>query len=92
MIVNSVELSQTRFEADTSRHKASVTLNMIGASGEGFNISFSCHTTQPEECPSTLVLYGLIKHATDQARRMPFLRGPDNAFKLDLEKVRITAA
>ncbi len=92
MIVNSVELSEVRFEADTSLHKANVALNMTGPSGAGFDIEFACHAAQPETCPSTLVLYGLIKHATEQARNLPAFRGPENALSLDLENVKITAA
>lgn len=91
MIVNSVDLSEPDFEADTSRHSATVTMKMTGASGAGFEIAFACHTTQPADCPSTLVLYELIKHAMAQARLLPAFRGPENAISLDLEAVKITA-
>lgn len=92
MIVNSLDLSEAFFDADTSRHMANITMNMTGPSGATFNLSFSCHTVQPADCPSTLVLYGLIKHATEQARVLPAFRGSANAIKLDLEQVTITAA
>ena len=92
MIVNNVDLSETNFEADTSRHHADVTMNVTGASGASFDISFPCFTAQPVDCPTTLVMFGLIKHATEQARNLPAFRGPDNALQLDLDSVRISAA
>ncbi len=92
MKVNKIDLSEPRFEPDTSLHKATVTLNVTGASGVPFELTFSCETAQPEDCPSTLVLYGLIKHAMKQARILPAFRGSDSELRLDLEQVTIAAA
>ena len=92
MLVNSVELSEVSFEPDTSRHLADVVMNMTGPSGGSFDISFPCHTAQPIDCPTTLVMYGLIKHATAQARNLPVFRGATEILELDLETVRISAA
>ena len=92
MIVNNVGLSKTNFEPDTSRHHADVTMNVTGPSGSNFDVSFPCFTHQPIDCPTTLVMFGLIKHATEQARNLPAFRGPKNALQLDLENVRINAA
>ena len=61
MIVNRIELSDSSFDADRSLHKARVTLNVTGPNGEEIELSYSCHTAQPADCPSTLVLYGLVK-------------------------------
>ena len=92
MKVNKIDLTEPHFEADTSLHKATVTLNVTGASGVPFELTFSCETAQPENCPSTLVLYGLIKHAMKQARILPAFRGADSTLTLDLEQVTIAAA
>ena len=92
MKVNKIDLTEPRFEAETSLHKATVTLNVTGASGVPFELTFSCETAQPEVCPSTLVLYGLIKHAMKQARILPAVRGAENTLQLDLEQVTIAAA
>lgn len=92
MIVNKIDLSEPRFEPDTSLHKATVCLGVTGASGVPFELTFSCETAQAESCPSSLVLYGLIKHAMKQARILPAFRGADSALQLDLERVTIAAA
>ncbi len=92
MNVNKIDLTEPRFEADTSLHKATVTLNVTGASGVPFELTFSCETAQPQFCPSTLILYGLIKHAMKQAHFLPAFRREDSALKLDLKQVTIAAA
>ncbi len=92
MIVNRIDLTEPGFEPETSRHVANVTLNVTGASGIPFELTFSCYTVQPENCPSTLILYGLIKHAMQQARILPAFRGADSELTLDLEQVTIAAA
>ena len=92
MNVISIDLGPIRFDQDSCRHLARVTIQMQTAGGEDFDVGFSCHTSQPRDCPSTLVLYGLIKHASDQARLLPAFRGPDNPLDFDLGKVAITAA
>ena len=92
MKVNKIDLTEPRFEADTSLHKATVCLNVTGASGVPFELTFSCETAQPENCPSTLVLYGLIKHAMKQAQILPGFRGADSQLQLDLQQVTIAAA
>ena len=92
MIVNRVDLSEIQFDPEDSRHQATVTLTVTGASGTAFELSFSCYTIQPENCPSTLVLYGLIRHATRQARFLPAIRGADSDLRLDLEQVTVNAA
>ncbi len=92
MIVNRIDLAEASFDPERSLHQAVVTMNVTGPDGTQIELSYSCHTSQPADCPSTLVLYGLIKHAFDQARLLPVFRGARERVNFDLGQVVINAA
>lgn len=92
MIVNRIDLSDTSFDPDRSLHKARVTLNVTDPNGTEIELCYSCHTAQPADCPSTLVLYGLVKHAFDQARLLPVFRKSKERVNFDLGRAVIHAA
>lgn len=55
------------------------------------SVHYSCSTRQPRGCPSSLIVYGLIKDALRQAGRMPGFRRGEHQLEVDIASVSFAA-
>ncbi|MCI2399810.1 hypothetical protein [Aliiroseovarius subalbicans] len=90
MRVTNIEVSGLHF--DGVAHVGHVSMKICASNRSDNSLHFLCRVNQPEDCPSTLVLYDLITDALRQARRMPGFRNGEEEIKVDLSQAKIAAA
>lgn len=84
MKVTKIDILGLRYDTETNRHEAHLTLTLSGPDNASMMAQFLCHCGQDAEAPSDAVTDALIADALRQAHRMPGFRRGEQRIELAL--------
>jgi hypothetical protein len=92
MLATHIDVSDIRFDDGLGLYTGRVSMMLQpDRSQRPVNVHYNCTALQPRGCPSSLVVYGLIKDAVRQARRMPGFRRGEQQIEVDIASVSFAA-
>lgn len=92
MLATKIDVSEINYNDALGLYNGHVAMLLQPSRSDApVNVHYSCSTPQPAGCPSSLVVYGLIRDAVRQARRMPGFRQGERKIEVDIASVSFAA-